>query len=118
MVRWSRKKIIALVLVLLMLPVVGVFTVNFVFNSIPVTLEIKLVDEKGNLVQGSVVIYEITPDGARKIWAGSGPGMVTAVISVPMKEVGVAEIEGKIVKVYKSINLDIVAGNKELRKVG
>jgi len=118
MVRWSRKKIIALVLVLLMLPVAGVFTVNFVFNSIPVTLEIKLVDEKGNLVQGSVAIYEITPDGARKIWAGSGPGMVTAVISVPMKEVGVAEIEGKVVKVYKSINLDIVAGNKELRKVG
>mgnify|MGYP001773009418 CR=1 FL=1 len=116
--RWSRRKYIALVLILLILPIAGVLTVNFVSGNVLATLEIKLVDEKGNPMQGSVAIYEVTPNGVRRIWSGSGFGTVMALVAVPSQEVGVAEIDGKVVKVYKAVNLDIVAGNKEKRKVG
>ena len=115
---WSGKKYIALVLILLILPVAGVFTVSSVTGHIFASLEIKLVDEKGNPMQGSVAIYEITPNGARKIWSGSGFGTVTALIMVPREVVGVAEVNGKAVEICRSINLDIIAGNKEKRKVG
>jgi len=116
--QWLGKKYIALVLILLILPVAGVFTVSSVTGHIFASLEIKLVDEKGNPMQGSVAIYEITPNGARKIWSGSGFGTVTALIMVPREVVGVAEVNGKAVEICRSVNLDIIAGNKEKRKVG
>lgn len=83
-----------------------------------VNMNVKLVDEKGRAISGKVLVYELTEKGPEKIYESYGYGITGFSVVVPRKIVSISDVNGKETKIYKSVNLQIVACNKDSRRMG
>jgi len=102
-----------LVVALIALVVLGVVTsiaVNVYFKDKLVQgITVQMEDEGGKPISANLIINELTDEGPKKIWSGSGPGIVATSLILPKEEVNTFEINGEKIRVYRSINLEVIA---------
>ncbi len=102
-----------LVVALIALVVLGVVTsiaVNVYFKDKLVQgITVQMEDEGGKPISANLIINELTDEGPKKIWSGSGPGIVATSLILPKEKVNTFEINGEKIRVYRSINLEVIA---------
>ncbi len=107
------RLLIGLLLVLVIVgSIVGIAIDTYLKDKFIQQITVHVVDEKGRPISANVLINELTENGPRRIWKGSGVGIVSANLLLPKREITTLEVEGKRMKVYRSINLEVVAYTK------
>ena len=109
------KRVRLLVGVLFVLAIVGVVGVTmdiYLKDKFIQGVTVQIIDEKGYPVSAKILINELTENGPKQLWKGSGVGIASVNLVLPKKEITTLEVGDKRVKVYKSINLEVVAYTK------
>jgi hypothetical protein len=116
---WNKKKLGVLLAFLIGTAAVVAGVIKFVPDDrLVVNINAQIVDEKGEAISGKVVVFELTENGPKKIYEGYAHGTATFSVAVKRELVTMYVENGKEMRIYKPVNLQIAVANKELKKLG